>query len=314
MRQCGARDSPPLPRNCSAHAEPELVDRPLFEGSATSVGEFRCPVEHPSFRNSGPAERCLVVFPRTAVWIHHDGSRPFVADPNVITIYNRAQCYERAPLAPEGDRCDWFGVSDQLARQIVQAIDPVDGERARGPYRFEHAPSTPRLYLEQRHLVRRVVQGALQSVEIESAIVDLVTKALGQAYGRQLQPSVEGVIARRRQREVVEAAKGELVRSLTENRSMLDIARSVGTSVFHLCRIFRACTNQTMHAYRTDLRLRSALERLAEGSGTLASIAADFGFSSHAHLVLLCQRRFGAPPSLLRSQLRSMSARHALTT
>jgi methylphosphotriester-DNA--protein-cysteine methyltransferase len=42
---------------------------------------------------------------------------------------------------------------------------------------------------------------------------------------------------------------------------LADIAETVGASMFHLCRCFRAGTGLTLHEYRTQLRLRGALER-----------------------------------------------------
>lgn len=300
-----SRHASSLPRHCSTYGTQGLIDRPLYQGLAASVGVFRCPVTHPMFRNSGPAERCIVVFPRTSVWIHHEGSRPFVADPNVVTIYNRAQCYERSPLAPDGDRCDWLGVSDDVARDIVGAFDSADGERARGPFGFEYAPSTPELYLKQRRLLRRVANGSAAPLEVESEVVALVEQVMAAAYHRQLEPSPVLPATARRRRDIVELAKAELWSSMAENRSLRDIAQSVGTSVFHLCRIFRDVTHQSLHAYRLGLRLRVALERLAQERGTLASVAADLGFAGHAHLVRLCQRHYGAPPSALRAQLRN---------
>jgi hypothetical protein len=83
--------------------------------SCTAIGEFRCPVGHPAFVDSGPISDAVVVFPRTAVWIQHDGKRPFHSDPNVVTIYNRGQLYTRRPSSSDGDRSDWFALSDDGA-------------------------------------------------------------------------------------------------------------------------------------------------------------------------------------------------------
>jgi len=101
----------------------QSIDRVVFNTPTVSVGAFRCPVNHPSFRDSGPTQRHIVVFPRTGVWIRHAGSRPFAADPAVVSIYNAGQEYTRAPMHPEGDRCDWFGLSDDMARDVARTAD-----------------------------------------------------------------------------------------------------------------------------------------------------------------------------------------------
>jgi AraC-like DNA-binding protein len=247
-----------------------------------------------------------VVFPRTSVWIRHEGSKPFVADPTVVTIYNRAQRYERAPLSPDGDRCDWFAVSDQTARDIVGAFDPGAAEQDRGPFRFQRVPNTPSLYLAQRRLVQGAETGVSDALKAEEAIVDIVARVLALAYQRVPQPLECGTAARRRRQDLVELAKAEIVRTVTVNRSVDDLARTVGTSVFHLCRIFRTYTGRTMHEYRSELRVRLALELLsgARTRGSLSNVAHHLGFASHSHFVRLCQRKFGVPPKVVREQLR----------
>jgi len=103
--------------------ESRLVNDAVFQTERVAIGVFRCPVSYPGFRNTGPIDRCIVVFPRTSVWIQHEGSRRFLADPTVATIYNRAQEYERFAASPDGDRCEWFAVADDLAREIAATRD-----------------------------------------------------------------------------------------------------------------------------------------------------------------------------------------------
>ena len=77
----------------------EGVDKIDYEGGSVAIGRFRCEVGHPEFRDTGPIRRSIVVFPRTSVWIRHEGGREFVADPNVVTIYNRGQRYRRRAIS-----------------------------------------------------------------------------------------------------------------------------------------------------------------------------------------------------------------------
>ena len=309
-KQASARQAPSLPRHCSKQGPARSVDQVLFQGSATAIGAFRCPVGHPAFTDSGPTERCIVVFPRTSVWIRHEGSQSFVADPNLVTIYNRAQHYERAPLSPDGDRCDWFAVSDSLARDIAGAFDPAAADSAARPFRFESAPTTPALYLTQRQAVQRAVSGDADPLRLEEDVVGIVTRVLAMAYQRSAEPLAHRPSAVRRRRELAEHAKAELLRTMTINRPASEIADAVGTSTFHLCRLFRAHTGRTMHEYRTELRVRAALELLADAGGgaTVSHVAHHLGFSSHAHFVRICRHRLGAAPGELRRQLRSGAA------
>lgn len=299
-----------LPHHCSiaARAAPAApLDTVFFSGPATAIGQFNCPVQHPAFRDSGAIERPIVVFPRTSVWIRHAGSRSFVADPNVVTIYNRAQRYERAPVSPDGDRCDWFAVSDDLAREIAGAFDPAASESASRAFRFENAPCTPALYLRQRCVLVRAAAGAADALETEGNVIGIVSEVMALAYRRAPVPLARRAAAARRRRDLVEQAKAELLRTVTDNRSVSDIARAVNTSEFHLCRIFRAATGRTLHGYRTGLRVRLALELLgdARAGASITDVAHHLGFASHAHLVHHCRRHLGATPSAVREQLRA---------
>ena len=73
--------------------------------------------------------------------------------------------------------------------------------------------------------------------------------------------------------------------------------------MFHLARVFKARTGFSLHAYRNQLRLRAALERLAEPGVDLIDIALDLGFSSHSHFTDTFRRSFGKTPSVVRESL-----------
>jgi AraC-like DNA-binding protein len=292
-----------LSSHCSTATPNEFVDASVFETSHVRIGTFRCPVDYPSFRDTGPIERFLVVFPRTAVWIRHEGRRVFLADPSVTTIYNAAQRYQRFPESPHGDRCDWFGVSDDVAREIVSEFDPHSASSDR-PFRFEWVTSPAALYVRQRALLCRAASGDLDELEGEEEVINIVTSVIGIAY--QVPPRLTPTTrAAARHRALVEAARGELLRSVSLNLSVSDLARRIGTSAYHLCRVFNARTGRTLHQHRTDLRVRLALEQLADPSArrNLSAIAHDLGFSSHSHFVRVMRAYVGLTPSAVRVSL-----------
>jgi AraC-like DNA-binding protein len=107
---------------------------------------------------------------------------------------------------------------------------------------------------------------------------------------------------RRRQPAMIEDAKALLSERFTERLTLEELGRAVNVSPFHLARSFRRQTGYTLHEYRTHLRLRAALERLAAGDEDLAVIARAVGFSSHSHLTASFHRAFGVPPSCVRKR------------
>jgi AraC family transcriptional regulator len=299
----GGRDHGSLSPDCS-FGRATLVDAVLFQTPRAAVGAFRCPITYPSFRDTGPIERHIVVFPRTGVWIRHAGARAFLADPSVVTIYNARQRYERFPESPEGDRCDWFGVSDGVAREIVRSVDERAANSGR-PFRFSVAPSATSLYARQRRLLRRVLRDAVDPLEAEEEVIGIVASALALAYGQAVAPRARRPAALARHRDLAEATRAELLRTVHENRSVHDIASAVGSSPFHTCRVFRAQTGCTLHAYRSELRIRLALERLEHPghAANLSALAHDLGFASHAHFVRAMRRHVGVTPSAMRADL-----------
>jgi len=64
--------------------------------------------------------------------------------------------------------------------------------------------------------------------------------------------------------------------------------------------VFRRQTGFSLHQYRTQLRLRLALERLPESAGSLTSLAFELGFASHSHFTDTFRREFGVAPSAVR--------------
>ena len=58
-----------------------------------------------------------------------------------------------------------------------------------------------------------------------------------------------------------------------------------------------------MHAYRLDLRLRAAMERIGDASADLSRLSLELGFSSHSHFTSVFRTRFGMTPSACRRSL-----------
>ncbi len=297
-----------LSEDCSrafAHIDVLLSMRPIdsvvYNGVAAQVGSFRCPTADPRFRDSGPTENHIVVFPRSGVWIRHAGSRAFVADPHVVTIYNRGQEYTRESLSADGDRCDWFAVRPDIATEIGAVYNGAADAPER-PFAREFAPCSSDLYLRQRRLFLRLQRGGVDPLEAEEEIIGIVAEVISRSYGA-LPWSPEAKHERAVRRDLIERARAQIVANVSEQMTVAQLAGWLGVSPFHLCRVFRSGTGLTLHAYRLELRQRLLLERLAEPGANLSRIAHELGFSSHSHLSATLRRRGGMTPSALRRLL-----------
>jgi AraC-like DNA-binding protein len=286
-------------------ADKTTVDRILFHTPSVTVGAFRCSPTHPLFSDSGPIEQHCFVFPRTAVVIEPDGARPFVADPTIVTLYNKDQGYRRKRVSPDGDRCDWFGVEDGVLRDALAVHDRGAAERDR-PIQFSHASTDATTYLKQRSVFTRISQGNVDALFAEEAVVALLDMVLSAAYSQQ---RVEPRQPRRGEAPShVFAAQQMIGRRFAEPLTLTRMAQAVGCSAYYLCRTFHRLTGRTLHAYRDQMRLRNALERLSAGEKDLTRLALDLGYSSHSHFTASFRSAFHVPPSAARADV---CARHS---
>jgi AraC-like DNA-binding protein len=100
-------------------------------------------------------------------------------------------------------------------------------------------------------------------------------------------------------RRVADEARHQLAGRFSERLHLEELAASCGVSTFHLCRVFRAVTGETVHRYLTRLRLRAALFEVGHRQDDLAGLALEIGFSSHSHFTHAFRREYGVPPSRL---------------
>lgn len=270
----------------------------ILDTGAVRIGAFRCHPEHPSFGNSGPAREFCFVFPRSGVEIAHENERPFVANPNVVTFYNRGQEYRRSAVSPEGDRCDWFAVHPDLARDVVRAFDPAVDDRPERPFRLTRGVSDAATYLAQRQLFEQAANGgAADPLAVEERTLRLLESVLWATYARAPRP------APRVRRDAIDHVERLLTASWDQPLRLTTIAAETGLSMYHLCRVFHRTTGKTLHEYRAALRVRHALEQVRRG-GLLVDIAMAAGFSSHSHFTSAFRAAFGTTPAAVRDSAR----------
>ena len=281
-------------------AAAQRYDTIVFETGMIRIGAFRCSADHPSFHNTGPAENFCFVFPRTAVEIEHEHEPAFVANPNIVTFYNSGQAYQRKAISPEGDHCDWFGVDPEVLRDVVRTVDPCVDDRPDRPFLFTRGSSDSPTYLLQRSLFTRVTATEpIEPLAVEELVLDLLERVVRSAYETR-QPAATGKEVDSRQRSTVHEIETILSRPIQERLTLTGIAREVGLSAFHVCRLFRRVRGTRLHQYLIRLRLRSALEEVARSCRPLTDIALDAGFSSHSHFTAAFRNEFGSTPSEVR--------------
>lgn len=307
LQRIGGRSEP------DALSEP---DRILYATDLVTIGEFRAGIDHPRFHDSGPIRRPIFVFPRTSVVIRHVGEKPFLADPCTITLYNEGQRYTREAADPRGDRCDWFSVRHDVLMEVLAMFDPAVPDRPDGPFDRTYAHGDPEGYAAQRTILRYLAAaGERDTLAVEEAVLGLLQRI---AKALATHPAVSGANPRvsTGRASLAEAARVLILERFRESLTLGEVAEAVGCSVFHLCRVFRGVMGMTIHTYRQQLRLRYALELVAEPGSNLTAIALRLGFSSHSHFTEAFRSGFGITPSDFRrrpstKRVRELEARLA---
>jgi AraC-like DNA-binding protein len=279
----------------------------IFSSPVLRVGLFRCPTWSPSFPNSGPTQGNLLVFPRTSVRIRHEGKRPVVADPNVVMLYNQGQIYYRDKLSERGDLCDWFSYHPKVIVEAMRPFDPTVDERWNNPFRFTHGPSDPDTYLLQRLAVEHICRSQQpDTLFVEETMLTVLGRVLRNSY--HLNETLNETLpatrpeTRHAHANLVHAAKAFIATRFNEPLTIDEIAQAIYSSAFHLCRVFRKYTGNTLHHYLNQVRLKASLEYVAERDISLTDIGIALGYASHSHFTKAFRQAFGSPPSTLRER------------
>jgi AraC family transcriptional regulator len=264
--------------------------RSVYRGDTFAIGEFRCAPRDPRFRDSGPAGGNLIVFPREPVVIRHAGRAAVIADSTTAMVYNERQQYTRAEVSPVGDRCEWFAFA---ATTVAEAYGHDDLARPFGE--LVRVPLDAATYLLARRAYDHARGRVIDPDWLDEVAMTLLDRVIASA--RATTPCTP----RGTHLELAEAVRCTLALHHAEAHTLAQLAASHGVSAFHLARVFRAVTGHSLHRYRTELRLRAALERIADGV-PLATLAFELGFSSHSHFTQAFRAVFATPPRTLRAR------------
>ena len=272
----------------------------IYDGAFFSIGQFRLRPEHANFGGPHQIGDTLIVFPRTSVTITHAGKEPVVADPNTVMFYNDGQVYSRGKLSDKGDLCEWFAFAPTLVADAIRSFDAYVDDHPFEPFQFSHGPSDTTSYLLQRLVVDHILgDQQLDVLYVEETVMQVLNRVIANNYGqRGILPSK---VKLSQENEVAEAIQYILATRFEQNPSLEEIASQLNYSPFHLCRIFRKHSGQSIRQYLNQLRLRVSLEYVTQANTDLTSLAIKMGFASHSHFTEAFRKTFGTPPSKLRN-------------
>lgn len=287
------------------------TERLLFSGEVACLGTFACGVDDPSFTGGEPSTAHCIVFSRTPVWIQHEGGARYVADATRLTLHNRGRAYRRWRIDGRGDSCNWLAFSEAAIAAVVRRWDPVHIDRAAGaPFRFQHAPAAPALYLRQRRLFGRLQQPAIDRLAVEEEALAILHEVAARIYegGAVRTPRIDR--DRRREFDAVYQVRSRIAAAPAASHALRPLAAAVGLSPYQLCRAFTRICGETLTAYRSRLRVLGSLDAVCAGDD-LTTIALACGFASHSHFTWAFRQTLGVPPSAVRAGTAKVGLRYA---
>jgi AraC family transcriptional regulator len=237
-----------------------------------------------------------VSFIHSGAFILHARGRSALIDATAILFHNPGEPFRSEHPFGCRDHGSSIIVQRELLLELLEPQDSQAKERQAGLFPTTHVHGLFRVQLLQRLLVRSLRGGRpREPMAIEEAALTVLREVLkgdsraGVSSAARREPS-------RARRSYAEDAKALLQRRFRERLQLDDIARSLYVSPYHLCRLFREETGVPIHSYLNRLRLREALEPIAEGKADLSGLALGLGFSSHSHFTAAFRKEHGMSP------------------
>ncbi len=281
-------------------SEPTQHLETLHRGRSFRLIDYRCRLPERSRTHEEMTQTHQIVFVRSGVFVRETPRGRVVADANHVLFFSAHEPYTVSHPLPGGDDCLVLVLADPDRLDLLEGIDPRAADAAGAPFPVGHALATPRTSLLQRQLLSLARAGGTE-LEIEATALELAEAALLAAHGGSVPraaPRSPRTAASRR--EAVDAVKLILATRVADPPSLRELARRIGYSPFHLVRTFGDEVGLPIRRYLGSLRLRLAVERLAEDGRDLTGLALDLGYADHSHFTNAFRREFGLSPSRFR--------------
>ena len=230
-----------------------------------------------------------------------------VGDSSRVHFLNRHETYRIAHPVGGGDDCTSIRFDDEALLELFLQDDPSIADRRalfHRPSVETTAPLALGLHRLRQNLLRTKSPDPLAVEEAAAFLLAETNTIVARHEGGERAPC--RAATRRAHRDLVYAARVVLAKTFREKVTLGSVARSVFSSPFHLARVFRRLTGLSLHAQLNRLRLRQALQEIADGVSDLTRLALELGFSSHSHFTHAFTQEFGESPSAIRRRLTSI--------
>jgi len=194
---------------------------------------------------------------------------------------------------------------------VVSQVDSKTSDQERTLFGITHGPSTAEIYFQQRVVVEHLLNHPHpDTLFVEETTLTILERVVANGYAAHQHRPRRKSETLHAHADLVHAAKSMIATHYHEALALDDIAGTLYVSPYHLCRVFRQQTGNTLHHYLTQIRLRASLESVVDGTQEVTSIALGLGFSSHSHFTSAFRHTFGMPPSTFQRTATRQSLRN----
>jgi AraC-like DNA-binding protein len=260
----------------------------LLEEDGLTLEDVRCASRRGGWSSPEACDGHGVVFVRRGCFRRRSEGVEAVLDPAVVYFETPGHEQQIAHPHDEGDACTVFSLAPQTAAELWGGDPRLPSEPL-----FSDAS----LDLQHRRLLGQA--STKDPFELAEQALLLLSRILERTHAARVAAGRPSTAAARRR--AVEEAR-ELLAS-TPRIGLFELARAVAVSPHHLSRVFADATGSSISHYRNRVRVRVALDRIADGERSLAQLAADLGFADQGHLTRVVRHHVGDAPSRLRPLL-----------
>jgi AraC-like DNA-binding protein len=283
-------------------AERCLDARTVHAGGAVEIIHWRCLRESEASTRERVHTHHVLTFGIEGASCLEVGRRRIDVDPVTIAFHRPGSTYRT--FHPWG--CHDSGINIAFRADVAEEVLAQTDPRGDGPLLLLSVKPM-RLALEPMIAALRHREGrGIDPLETDERALELLRAVLAPS-ARRAQARREGT--RADHAALADDAREYLRAHFREAVRLDDVARAIGTSPFHLCRVFRAHTGLAMRGYLHRLRLWEAARALGGSDAPLSRIALDAGFASHSHLTARFTREVGFAPATLRRRVQEPHSR-----
>ncbi len=285
-------DWPPSTGHASGEATPQCQQRELTTTGHAAVSTVECEIGDGQWSYAPVRKNPAIVLVRIGRFARRVGGRTSLVDATQGYVQDAGATETIQHLGYLGHRCTVITVRPEALPALWRARERLM------PSEFRTTPATD---LAHRRLLAECRRGtdAARVDELAAALVGELFESCMRAP-RPIHRRGTTVATRR----IVDIAR-ELATSGVAAPTLQSVAAAASVSPHHLTRTFKENTGVTMGRYRNRVRVRLALEWIAEGDDDFTRIAHDLGFSDHAHFSRTVMAEVGLQPRMVRRLLYS---------